>query len=196
MKRAFDVTVAAVALVVLAPVIAVTAIVVRLAMGSPVLFRQRRAGHQGRPFTLLKFRTMRRPRPGEDGPEHDDARTGRLGRVLRATSLDELPSLLNVLRGDMSLVGPRPLPEAYVPRYTPEQARRLAVRPGLTGWAVVHGRNLLSWEERFVLDCWYVDHRSFGLDLRILARSVVMVLRRTGVNHSDGVTMHEFGGPS
>jgi len=194
MKRAIDVAGAAIGLVLLSPVIALTAIVVRLSVGSPVMFLQTRAGYRGRPFTLYKFRTMRPPSPGEDGPAHDDVRLTRVGRILRATSLDELPSLLNVLKGEMSLVGPRPLPLDYLHRYTPEQARRLEVPPGLTGWAVVHGRNLLTWDERFALDCWYVDHRSLRLDLRILVRTVVMVFRRTGVNHADGVTMTEFRG--
>jgi lipopolysaccharide/colanic/teichoic acid biosynthesis glycosyltransferase len=193
-KRVIDLAVGLAALVVLAPVIAVVAVVVRLRLGLPVLFCQTRAGRDGRPFTLYKFRTMRPAGDGEDGPQHDAARLTRLGRVLRATSLDELPSLVNVVRGDMSLVGPRPLPMHYLPRYTPRQALRLQVRPGITGWAVIHGRNLLSWEERLELDCWYVEHRSLRLDLQVLWRTLGMVLRRTGVNHAEGVTMTEFEG--
>lgn len=193
-KRLVDLVVGLAALVVLAPVIVAVAVVVRVRLGAPVLFRQTRSGRDGRPFTLYKFRTMRPATAGEDGPQHDAARLTRLGRVLRATSLDELPSLVNVVRGEMSLVGPRPLPVHYLPRYTPRQAMRLRVRPGITGWAVIHGRNLLSWQERLELDCWYVEHRTLRLDLQILWRTLGMVLRRTGVDHADGVTMTEFGG--
>ena len=192
MKRGIDVALAGVAIAVLAPVMAIVALLVRVRLGAPVIFRQTRAGHHGAPFTLYKFRTMRPPRPGEDGPAYDGARLTGLGRVLRATSLDELPSLLNVLRGEMSLVGPRPLPLSYLERYTPEQARRLTVVPGLTGWAVVHGRNLLTWDERLALDCWYVDHHGVALDLKIIGKTVAMVFRRTGINHADGVTMTEL----
>ena len=194
MKRGIDAVGALVAMVVLAPVMAIAAITVRARLGSPVVFRQTRAGHHGHPFTLYKFRTMRVPQPGEDGPAYDRVRLTRLGRVLRATSLDELPSLWNVLKGDMSIVGPRPLPLSYLGRYTPEQARRLTVLPGLTGWAVVHGRNLLTWDERLGLDCWYVDHHCLTLDMRIIGKTVAMVCRRTGVNHADGITMTEFAG--
>jgi lipopolysaccharide/colanic/teichoic acid biosynthesis glycosyltransferase len=192
MKRVLDVVVSSIALVVALPVLVVVAAVVRLRMGSPVVFRQVRAGRGGRPFGLYKFRTMRAALPGEEGPEFDGLRTTRLGRFLRSTSLDELPELVNVLVGHMSLVGPRPLPMSYVERYSPEQARRLEVRPGLTGWAVVHGRNHLSWDERFSLDCWYVDHRSFALDLKIIGRTVGLVLRREGINHEGDITMTEF----
>lgn len=178
-----------------APVMAVVAIAVRSTMGPPILFRQERAGLDGRRFRLLKFRTMRPPESGEEGPEADDRRTTPVGRFLRGTSLDELPSLLNVLVGDMSLVGPRPLPTAYLPRYSPTQARRHEVRPGLTGLAQVEGRNLLSWDERLALDVRYVDEWSLGLDLEILWRTVGVVLRRTGIDHADGVTMTEFRGP-
>lgn len=192
MKRAVDLCTSAVALVVLAPVMAVIAVVVRLSMGSPVFFVQQRAGRDAVPFGLLKFRTMRHAGSDDLNPLHDMDRITRIGRVLRRTSLDELPSLINVLRGDMSLVGPRPLPVTYVARYTPAQARRLAVRPGLTGWAVVHGRNHLGWDERFDLDCWYVDHRSLLLDLRILLRTVGVVFGGVGVNRDERTTMDEF----
>ena len=194
MKRVIDVVAATIALVVLAPVIGITALVVKLTLGGPVLFRQVRAGRGGMPFTLYKFRTMRPAHSGEQGPEHDAVRLTRVGRLLRSASLDELPSLLNIVRGELSLVGPRPLPLEYVTRYTPEQARRLDVTPGLTGWAVIHGRNRLTWDERFALDCWYVDHRSLRLDLVVLLRTLSLVVRRTGVNHAENVTMTEFRG--
>ncbi len=194
-KRAVDLVLGTLVAVVAAPVMAVTAIAVRATMGPPVLFRQQRAGLGGRPFRLLKFRTMLPARPGEQGPESDDARTTPVGRLLRRTSLDELPSLLNVLAGHMSLVGPRPLPTTYLPRYSKTQARRHEVQPGLTGLAQVEGRNLLSWDERLALDVRYVDEWSLGLDLRILWRTVGVVLRRTGIDHADGVTMTEFMGP-
>ena len=193
-KRALDVSLAAVALIVASPVLAAAAAAVRLSMGSPVLWRQERSGKDGRPFRLAKLRTMRPPGPGEEGPEHDERRLTPLGRVLRAASLDELPSLWNVLAGDMSLVGPRPLPVRYLDRYSPEQARRLDVRPGLTGWAQINGRNDQSWDERFRLDLWYVDHRSFRLDLAILARTPLRVLRRQGIAQPGHATMPEFTG--
>ena len=170
------------------PVLGVTALAVRLALGRPVCFRQDRAGWQGRPFLLIKFRTMR---PGA-GP--DKERLTPFGRWLRAASLDELPELLHVLRGKMSLVGPRPLPVRYLPRYTAAQARRHEVRPGLTGWAQVNGRNALGWEEKFRLDVWYVEHRSLGLDLRILALTLWHVLRGRGVAATGHATMPEFKG--
>jgi sugar transferase EpsL len=192
-KRAIDVVVAVGTLLVLSPLLAVVAVAIRVTMGGPVLFRQARAGRRARPFDLLKFRTMRLEAAGEHGPRHDMDRVTKLGAFLRRTSIDELPSLANVLRGELTLVGPRPLPVNYVDRYSEEQARRLLVTPGLTGWAVVHGRNQLNWEERFELDVWYVDHRSMLLDLKIILRTVGLVLRGSGVNQSDRVTMTEFG---
>lgn len=195
-KRLVDIVVSAVALLLLSPVLIVVAVMVRLRMGTPVLFRQARAGRNGAPFEMLKFRTMRDPLPGEDAPVFDMQRITALGRVLRRTSIDELPSLINVLRGDMSLVGPRPLPVEYVGRYSAQQARRLEVRPGLTGWAVVHGRNQLDWADRFELDVWYVDHQSLLLDCRVLVRTVGLVLRGSGVNHDASTTMTEFRGES
>ena len=159
-------------------------------MSRPVFFVQKRAGLGGRPFNLVKFRTMR------DGAETDAERLTRLGRWLRATSLDELPELWNVLRGEMSLVGPRPLLMRYLPRYTPEQARRHEVLPGLTGWAQVNGRNALSWERKFEYDVWYVDHRSFWLDLKILLMTVWLVVARRGINAEGNATMEEFLGSS
>ena len=170
------------------PLMALTALVVRVGMGAPVLFRQMRPGLGGRPFVLLKFRTMR------DGAGTDAERLTPLGRWLRRTSLDELPELFNVLCGDMSLVGPRPLLMAYLPRYTPGQARRHEVRPGITGWAQVRGRNILLWEEKFRLDVWYVEHHSLGLDLRIIAATAWQVVRGRGVSAAGHATMPEFRG--
>lgn len=193
-KRALDIFGAAVGLVITAPLWVGGAAAVRITMGSPVLFRDRRPGLGGRPFTLLKLRTMREPALGEARLTSDGARLTRVGQFLRATSIDELPSLLNVLRGDMSLVGPRPLLMQYLDRYTPEQARRHEVKPGLTGWAQIHGRNAVDWPERFALDVWYVDHRSLALDLKILVRTVAIVLRREGIRAEGQATMGEFIG--
>ncbi len=190
MKRAFDVCVAALGLVLLSPVLAAIALLVRCTLGSPIVFRQQRPGLGARPFTLYKFRTMRQAGPGVS----DADRMTRLGMRLRSTSLDELPELWNVLRGDMSLVGPRPLLMQYLPLYTPEQARRHEVRPGITGWAQVNGRNAISWKEKFRLDVWYVDHQSFWLDLRILARTVWRVLSREGISEPGQATMTFFEG--
>ena len=194
LKPSLDFVVTVAALLLAAPLLLFIAIAVRVNLGSPVLFRQQRPGLRGRPFTMVKFRTMR-DAIGRDGrPLPDADRLTAFGRLLRSTSLDELPELWNVLRGDMSLVGPRPLLMEYLDRYTPEQARRHEVRPGVTGWAQVHGRNALSWEERFHLDVWYVDHRSFRLDLQILIRTFTIVLRRTGVSAKGEATMSAFKG--
>ena len=190
MKRVLDIAVAAPALALLAPVVLLVAVAIRIGMGSPVLFRHRRAGYRGRPFTLLKFRTMRPGAPDEP----DAARLTRLGGLLRAASLDELPQLWNVLRGDMSLVGPRPLLMEYLERYSPAQARRHEVLPGITGLAQVSGRNALTWEEKFALDVWYVDHQSLRLDLQILWRTLVAVVRRSGVSAPGHATMPYFMG--
>jgi lipopolysaccharide/colanic/teichoic acid biosynthesis glycosyltransferase len=193
-KRGLDIGLAATALVLAAPVLLLVAIAVRVNLGGPVLFRQQRPGLHGRPFTMVKFRTMR-DALGRDGrPLPDADRLTTFGTLLRSTSLDELPELWNVVRGDMSLVGPRPLLMEYLDRYTPEQARRHEVRPGVTGWAQVNGRNALSWEERFRLDVWYVEHRSLRLDLRILLRTLALVLRRTGVSAQGDATMPVFQG--
>lgn len=192
MRRVFDLTMAAAALLVLSPLMAVIAAVVRLLLGRPVLFRQQRPGLHGRPFTLVKFRSM----AGGRETSTDAGRLTPLGRWLRATSLDELPQLWNVVRGEMSLVGPRPLLVRYLDRYTPEQARRHEVRPGLTGWAQVNGRNARTWEERFALDVWYVDHRSWRLDLGILVRTAWKVLTREGIAAEGEATMAEFLGTS
>jgi sugar transferase EpsL len=194
-KRAFDVVMSLVALVVLSPLLAVIALLVRARMGSPVLFRQSRPGLHGRPFTLVKFRTMTDRRDASGALLPDADRLTALGRWLRRTSIDELPELLNVLAGEMSLVGPRPLLVEYLPLYSPEQARRHAVRPGITGWTQVNGRNALSWDEKFAFDVWYVDHRSMRLDLSILARTVKQVVSGHGVSAPDHATMEPFRGP-
>ncbi len=193
-KRLFDVCAAALGLLLLSPALLLTALAVRLRLGSPVLFRQRRPGRDGRPFTILKFRTMREANGADGSPRPDAERLDRFGRALRAASLDELPELVNVLRGEMSLVGPRPLLMEYLPLYSREQARRHEVRPGVTGWAQVRGRNALDWDEKFALDTWYVDHVGFGLDLRILLATVAAVCRRRGIGHAGHVSMPRFRG--
>ena len=194
LKRVFDVVVSATALVVLAPVMGLIALAVWRTMGRPVLFRHVRPGLHGKPFVMYKFRTMRDLRDAEGKLLPDEARLTPFGRWLRSTSLDELPELLNVLRGEMSLVGPRPLLMEYLDRYTPEQARRHEVKPGITGWAQIHGRNNLSWDERFKLDVWYVDNWSLWLDVKILWRTLWVVLRREGISAQGHATMPEFIG--
>jgi sugar transferase EpsL len=194
-KRALDVVGAALALVVLSPLLAIVAVLVRVRMGSPVLFRQTRPGRHGRPFTLVKFRTMTDRRDAAGALLPDAERLTSFGRWLRRTSIDELPELLNVLAGEMSLVGPRPLLMEYLPLYSPEQARRHDVRPGITGWTQVNGRNALSWDEKFAFDVWYVDHRSLRLDLSILARTAKQVVSGHGVSAPDHATMEPFRGP-
>jgi lipopolysaccharide/colanic/teichoic acid biosynthesis glycosyltransferase len=192
-KRAFDLVVAGAALVGLSPLLLAIGVIVRITLGHPVLFRQVRPGLHGRPFTLLKFRTMRTLESGAADTRDAERLTG-LGMFLRRTSLDELPELWNVLQGDMSLVGPRPLLMEYLPLYTPEQARRHEVLPGITGWAQVNGRNAISWEEKFRLDVWYVDHRSLRLDLTILARTVARVLSGEGISEPGQATVTFFRG--
>jgi lipopolysaccharide/colanic/teichoic acid biosynthesis glycosyltransferase len=191
-KRALDIVLSALALVILAPVLVLAALVVRVSLGAPVLFRQERPGLHGRPFPLYKFRTMRDAVDQAGQPLADALRITRVGRFLRASSVDELPELFNVLRGDMSLVGPRPLLPEYLPLYSAEQARRHHVRPGVTGWAQINGRNSVTWAERFALDVWYVDHQSTLLDLRILARTLGTVLGRGGISHPGHATMERF----
>ncbi len=186
MKRLFDTVFVLVAAPCWLPLLVAVALAVWMSEGRPIFFSQMRAGWKGRPFRLLKFRTMR------VGEEADAARLTRLGRFLRKTSLDELPELFHVLAGTMALVGPRPLPVRYLPRYSSEQMRRHDVRPGLTGWAQVHGRNALTWEEKFAFDVWYVDHRSFVLDMRILFMTVATVLGAAGVSAPGAATMPEF----
>ena len=194
MKRLFDILVSALGLILLSPLLLLVALLVLADVGRPVLFRQRRPGLGGRPFELVKFRTMRSGSAAGAGVDSDSLRLTRIGRLLRASSLDELPELWNVLKGEMSLVGPRPLLMQYLDRYTPEQARRHEVRPGITGWAQVNGRNALSWDEKFALDIWYVDHRSFMLDLRILALTALSLVRPRGVSAEGAATMPEFMG--
>lgn len=188
-KRLIDVMGAATALVMLSPLMAWVAVAVAATEGVPILFRQRRPGLGGRLFTLYKFRTMRRPRPGEVYYLTDEERITRLGRFLRATSLDELPELWNVLRGDMSLVGPRPLLVEYLEKYTPEERRRHDMRPGITGWAVVNGRNEIRFKDRLRFDVWYVDHWSLRLDARILLMTITQVLRRTNVSTTEDLAL-------
>ena len=194
MKRLLDLVVAAAGLILLSPLLAVLALLVRTRLGRPVLFTQERPGLGGRPFRICKFRTMRDARDASGAPLPDAHRLTPLGSFLRSTSLDELPELFNVLRGDMSLVGPRPLLLEYLPLYTPEQARRHEVRPGITGWAQVNGRNAISWEEKFALDVWYVDNRSLLLDLRVLALTAAKVLAREGISQEGRATMERFTG--
>jgi len=194
MKRCFDVLVAVAALLVHAMPLLVLALLVRVKLGKPVLFAQIRPGMHGKPFRMVKFRTMTDARGSDGILLPDAARLTPFGRFLRATSLDELPELWNVLKGDMSLVGPRPLLMEYLSLYTAEQARRHDVRPGVTGWAQINGRNALSWEEKFALDVWYVEHRSFALDIKILWRTARKVLVREGISAAGEATMSKFTG--
>ncbi|MBN1105231.1 MAG: sugar transferase [Deltaproteobacteria bacterium] len=192
MKRLFDLLLVVASLIMVLPFLGVLALLVRISMGSPVLFVQTRPGFHGRPFRIYKFRTMRNAADAAGKSLPDAERLTRLGRFLRATSLDELPELFNVLKGDMSLVGPRPLLMRYVDRYTAEQARRNEVKPGLTGYAQVNGRNAITWEEKFKLDVWYVDNRNLWLDLKIIAMTVLKVLKREGISGGGEATMSEF----
>ena len=193
-KRGIDRSAAAVGLLVTAPVMAATAVAVRASMGSPVLFRQKRPGLRGEIFEVVKFRTMRDANGPDGRPLPDEKRLTRVGNFLRQTSLDELPQLWNVLRGDISLVGPRPLLVRYLARYSPEEMRRHDVLPGITGWAQVNGRNAVTWDERFRDDLWYVDHWSLALDAKILAMTALKVLRRDGISREGHATMPEFMG--
>ena len=193
-KRTFDILISLAALLLLWPVQLVLAVLVRVKLGPPALFRQQRPGLHGRPFTMLKFRTMTDARDAEGNLLPDGERLSSFGRSLRSTSLDELPELINVVAGDMSLVGPRPLLMRYLDRYTPEQMRRHEVRPGITGWAQVNGRNAITWDQKFALDIWYVEHQSLRLDLRILWLTVRNVLRREGISQAGEATMEEFFG--
>jgi sugar transferase EpsL len=196
MKRMFDVVAAVAWTILLSPVFLAVAIAVRMALGRPVLFRQTRIGYKERPFTLYKFRTMTDAVDTHGAPLPDQERLTRTGQFLRRTSLDELPQLWNVLRGDMSLVGPRPLLLEYLPRYTPQQRRRHEVLPGMTGWAQVMGRNSLSWDQRLQLDTWYVEHRSWWVDFRILAMTLRSLILSRDISHNGHVTMPEFLGSS
>jgi sugar transferase EpsL len=193
-KRLFDIAVATLVLALTAPLALCIALLVRWRLGSPVLLRQMRPGLHGRPFTLYKFRSMTDERDASGNLLPDERRLTRFGRFLRASSLDELPELWNVIRGEMSLVGPRPLLMEYLPLYTPEQARRHEVRPGITGWAQVNGRNAISWKENFALDVWYVDNRGFRLDMKILALTLWKVIRREGISQQGHATREKFDG--
>jgi sugar transferase EpsL len=193
-KRLLDLALTIPALVLLSPVLAVIALLVRLRLGAPVLFRQLRPGLHGRPFTIYKFRTMTEARDGAGQLSLDAQRLTKFGRFLRSTSLDELPELLNILKGDMSLVGPRPLLMQYLDRYSSEQMRRHEVKPGITGWAQVNGRNALTWEQKFALDVWYVDHVSLWLDVKIILMTVWKILKREGISQPGQATMEEFRG--
>jgi len=193
-KRQFDIIVAGVLLVFFSPIFSLLIWQIRRKLGSPVLFKQVRPGINGEPFLLFKFRSMTDAVDSSGNLLPDFGRLTSFGRFIRSFSLDELPELWNVLKGEMSLVGPRPLLMEYLPLYTPEQARRHEVRPGITGWAQVNGRNALSWEEKFALDVWYVDNQSFWLDLKILYLTIQKVLRREGISHSREITMPKFSG--
>ena len=194
LKRAFDIVFSACWLVGFAPLLLVVAILVRLKLGSPVLFIQERPGLRARPFRMVKFRTMTDERGPDGGLLPDEQRLTSFGKFLRSTTLDEFPEMWNVLIGDMSVVGPRPLLMRYVARYDSFQARRMEVRPGVTGWAQVNGRNSLTWEEKFALDVWYVDHRSFWLDMKIVVMTFFRVFARSGINATNAATMEEFRG--
>lgn len=193
-RRLFDITASTLGLLLIWPLVLVLALLVRICLGSPVLFYQQRPGLNGRPFQMYKFRTMTDERDPDGTLLPDADRLTPLGRFLRASSLDELPELINVLKGEMSLVGPRPLLMEYLPLYTPEQARRHEVRPGITGWAQVNGRNAISWEEKFKLDVWYVDNHSLLLDLKILWMTFIKVFKREGISQQGQATMEKFVG--
>ena len=193
-KRIFDLLAASLGLLILSPLILLIAILVSIFIGKPILFRQQRPGYKARPFYIYKFRTMTNARDAEGNLLPDAARLTRVGRFLRSLSLDELPELYNIVRGDMSLVGPRPLITEYLPLYSPEQMRRHDVVPGLTGWAQINGRNAIDWPTRFALDVWYVDHRSFWLDIQIILKTVWKVIKRENVNQPGQATTEYFTG--
>jgi sugar transferase EpsL len=193
-KRLFDLISSAAGLIAINPLLVVLAVLVRLKLGSPILFRQQRPGLGGKAFVIYKFRTMTDQRDASGNLLPDSQRLPAFGRFLRNTSFDELPELLNVLKGDMSIVGPRPLMMKYLGRYSPEQARRHEVKPGITGWAQINGRNAISWEDKFKLDVWYVDNRTFWLDVKIILKSIWMVIAREGITQQGRATMDEFMG--
>lgn len=194
-KRLLDIVGASIGLLGLSPVFAIVGILIFRKMGRPLIFRQTRPGLHGKPFQMIKFRTMRDANDAYGNPLPDSERMTRLGRFLRSSSLDELPELWNVLKGDMSLVGPRPLLMEYLPLYSPEQARRHEVRPGVTGWAQINGRNAISWDQKFALDVWYVDNRSLWLDLKIIWLTIRKVVKREGISAAGEATMSKFEGP-
>jgi len=193
-KRLFDLAITIPLLIILSPLMLVISLSVALKHGFPIIFRQERPGYQGKTFTLYKFRSMRNFADAQGNSLPDEKRLTGLGQFLRATSLDELPELINVLKGEMSLVGPRPLLVSYLPLYSAEQSRRHDVLPGITGWAQIHGRNALNWQEKFTLDVWYVDHWSLGLDIKIIAQTMVKVLRREGISQPGQATAEHFTG--
>jgi sugar transferase EpsL len=193
-KRIFDLLAATIAVIVLSPFIIIIAVLVRVNLGAPILFRQQRPGYKGHPFHIFKFRTMTNRLAPDGSLLADTKRLGRFGRFLRSTSLDELPELLNILRGEMSLVGPRPLLMEYLPLYSPEQSRRHNMLPGLTGWAQVNGRNTLTWQDKFKLDVWYVDHWNFWLDIKIIFMTIGKVFKREGIAQAGQATMEKFTG--
>jgi lipopolysaccharide/colanic/teichoic acid biosynthesis glycosyltransferase len=193
-KRLFDICFSLAAMIFLSPLLLSVMVIIRIKLGSPVFFRQQRPGYRGQPFEMIKFRTMADIRDNEGNLLSDGERLTNYGRFLRSTSIDELPELWNVLKGDMSLVGPRPLLMEYLPLYTPEQRRRHDVHPGVTGWAQINGRNAISWDEKFAFDIWYVDNHSFFLDLKILLMTAKNVLIRRGVNAVGSSTMPRFTG--
>lgn len=194
MKRLFDFSCSLIGLIILSPLLLFAALLIRMKLGSPVLFRQMRPGLYGRPFFVYKFRTMTDERDENGNLLPDEERITPLGQMLRKFSIDELPQLFNVVKGDLSLVGPRPLLMEYLELYSPEQERRHEVRPGITGWAQVNGRNTISWEEKFKLDVWYVNHRSFFLDLKIIFLTVYKVFKREGISQQGHVTIEKFSG--
>ena len=193
-KRPFDFISSSIIMIVSVPVYLITAFLIYVKLGSPIIFRQQRPGLHGRLFSILKFRTMTDGRDEAENLLPDAQRLTQFGKFLRSSSLDELPELWNVLKGEMSLVGPRPLLEQYLPLYTPEQMRRHEVRPGITGWAQVNGRNALSWEEKFELDVWYVDNHTFWLDIKIILMTIVKIVKRENINQEGQATMKEFIG--
>ena len=193
-KRILDIVLTLIGLIVLSPFLIVLALVVRIRLGSPIIFRQLRPGYKGKPFWIYKFRTMTEAEDVHGNPLPDAERLTKLGTILRETSLDELPELFNVLRGEMSWVGPRPLLMQYLERYSPEQARRHDVLPGITGWAQINGRNVITWEDKFRLDVWYVDHWSVILDIKILVQTFVKVIKREGISQPGHATAEEFMG--
>lgn len=193
-KKILDLAVCISGLIIVSPLLLLLALIISIEMGRPVLFIQKRAGFNCKPFVLYKFRTMKNAWNRSVPPLSDKERLTRIGRFLRSTSLDELPELFNVLKGDMSIVGPRPLLMQYLDRYTPEQARRHEIKPGLTGWAQINGRNAISWEDKFKFDVWYVDHQSLRLDLKIIGMTVLKVLKSEGISQQGQATMEEFRG--
>lgn len=195
-KRAIDILGATGGLIIASPIMLAASVAIRATMGSPIFFKQMRPGKNGQSFEMVKFRTMRQLKDGEDAISSDAVRLSEVGRILRKASIDELPTLFNLLKGDISLVGPRPLLIQYLERYSVEQARRHEVKPGITGWAQVNGRNELTWDEKFELDVWYVDNRNLALDLRILMMTVLKVIKREGISHAGQETMTEFMGNS